>query len=151
MGSCSVSFLLAALMVGVSIGLSESQLSYNYYKYSCPNVEAIVKQEVLSIFLTDATALAAFLRLIFHDCQVQVIFHTFQLYHFIDLGDIQSFSLINTHLYHYHIFYFKTVKNHLVSLVLSPSAFYFKSQKVFLTNLRCNFCNCLQTFCVCMF
>ncbi|KAK9267402.1 hypothetical protein L1049_009827 [Liquidambar formosana] len=40
-------------------------------KSSCPKVETLVKMVMLSIFLADATAPAAFLRLMFHDCQVQ--------------------------------------------------------------------------------
>ncbi|RDY14569.1 Peroxidase 29, partial [Mucuna pruriens] len=33
--------------------------------------KSVIKSELLSLFLTDATAPAAFLRLMFHDCQVQ--------------------------------------------------------------------------------
>lgn len=75
MGSYSAIFLLAALMetVEVSIKVKEAQLAYDYYKYSCPCLEAIVKKEILSISFFDASAPAAFLRLLFHDCQVQVI------------------------------------------------------------------------------
>ncbi|KAJ0017850.1 hypothetical protein Pint_09836 [Pistacia integerrima] len=73
MGSCSAFFLVAALMVTVevSIGVKEVQLAYDYYKHSCPSLEAIVKKEILSISFFDASAPAAFLRLLFHDCQVQ--------------------------------------------------------------------------------
>lgn len=75
MGSYSAFFLVAALMVAVevSIGVKEAHLAYDYYKYSCPGLEAIVKKEILSISFFDASAPAAFLRLLFHDCQVQVI------------------------------------------------------------------------------
>ncbi|KAI4295950.1 hypothetical protein L6164_035943 [Bauhinia variegata] len=65
--------VIVAISVSLSCGLKENQLSYDYYKSSCPNIEMVVKTEMLSIFLTDATAPAAFLRLMFHDCQVQVI------------------------------------------------------------------------------
>ncbi|XP_031274940.1 peroxidase 29-like [Pistacia vera] len=73
MGSCSAFFLVAALLVTVevSIGVKEAQLAYDYYKHSCPSLEAIVKKEILSISFLDASAPAAFLRLLFHDCQVQ--------------------------------------------------------------------------------
>lgn len=39
---------------------------------SCPNLEVIVKKEVLGILSIDAAAPAALLRLMFYDCQVQV-------------------------------------------------------------------------------
>ncbi|KAK7363775.1 hypothetical protein VNO77_05932 [Canavalia gladiata] len=55
----------------LSFGIKANQLSYNYYRFSCPNLESVIKSELLSLFLTDATAPAAFLRLMFHDCQVQ--------------------------------------------------------------------------------
>ncbi|KAK4588431.1 hypothetical protein RGQ29_019432 [Quercus rubra] len=71
MGSCSPLFVLAVVLIGIPFGINEAKLAYDYYKYSCPNLETIVKREMLSIFLTDATAPAAFLRLMFHDCQVQ--------------------------------------------------------------------------------
>ncbi|KAJ0081748.1 hypothetical protein Patl1_09960 [Pistacia atlantica] len=43
MGSCSAFFLVAALLVTVevSIGVKEAQLAYDYYKHSCPSLEAI--------------------------------------------------------------------------------------------------------------
>ncbi|KAH9618289.1 hypothetical protein KSS87_011098 [Heliosperma pusillum] len=53
-------------------GVSEgSELVYNYYETTCPFVEDIVRNEMMNIFVADATAPAAFLRLLFHDCQVQ--------------------------------------------------------------------------------
>lgn len=70
MGSCSLLLLVAALMAGISMG--EAQLSYDYYRQSCPNLETIMRKEMIAIFVADATAPAAFLRLLFHDCQVQV-------------------------------------------------------------------------------
>ncbi|XP_021766852.1 peroxidase 29-like [Chenopodium quinoa] len=48
-----------------------NQLDYNYYETSCPFLEDIVRKEMLSIFATDVSSPAAFLRLLFHDCQVQ--------------------------------------------------------------------------------
>ncbi|XP_061363875.1 peroxidase 29 [Gastrolobium bilobum] len=65
--------LLATVVMAkpLSFGTKENQLSYNYYEFSCPNLETVIKSESLSLFLTDATAPAAFLRLMFHDCQVQ--------------------------------------------------------------------------------
>lgn len=61
-----------SLPLPLSFGIKQNQLSYNYYKLSCPNLESTIKKELLTLFLTDATAPAAFLRLMFHDCQVQV-------------------------------------------------------------------------------
>ncbi|TKY53986.1 Peroxidase 29 [Spatholobus suberectus] len=65
--------LLATVVMAMplSFRIKANQLSYDYYKFSCPNLESIIKSELLSLFLTDATAPAAFLRLMFHDCQVQ--------------------------------------------------------------------------------
>ena len=67
----------AAFAMGIVVGGvgQTHQLAYNYYKFSCPNVENIVRHVMLGVFLTDATAPAAFLRLLFHDCQVQVSIH----------------------------------------------------------------------------
>ena len=72
---CFALFLLALLVMEMPLtfGARENQLSYYYYKSSCPNLETIIKREMLPLFLTDASAPAAFLRLMFHDCQVQVI------------------------------------------------------------------------------
>ncbi|GAV61249.1 hypothetical protein CFOL_v3_04777 [Cephalotus follicularis] len=69
MGCWFVKVVLAAALV---MRVCEAQLGFGYYESSCPNVENIVRQELLTIFLTDPTAPAAFLRLLFHDCQVQV-------------------------------------------------------------------------------
>ncbi|KAJ1405560.1 Secretory peroxidase [Sesbania bispinosa] len=62
---------LLAMSMPLSFGIKQNQLHYNYYKFSCPNLESVIKSELLSLFLRDATAPAAFLRLMFHDCQVQ--------------------------------------------------------------------------------
>ncbi|KAK3432110.1 hypothetical protein EUGRSUZ_E03999, partial [Eucalyptus grandis] len=62
---------MAALLMAVWIGVSDGQLAYDYYKTTCPNAEDIVRREMLSFAFLDATAPAAFLRLMFHDCQVQ--------------------------------------------------------------------------------
>lgn len=66
--------LLVTAFMGIFIRAQEAQLAYDYYKFSCPLVETTVRTEMLKIFLTDVSAPAAFLRLLFHDCQVQVIF-----------------------------------------------------------------------------
>ncbi|PQQ20391.1 hypothetical protein Pyn_32672 [Prunus yedoensis var. nudiflora] len=65
---------LRAIVVGISlfvfsIGAEGQGLSYNFYENSCHTVEAIVRAALQPIFLTDPTAPAALLRLMFHDCQ----------------------------------------------------------------------------------
>ncbi|KAM0962561.1 hypothetical protein ACFX13_022088 [Malus domestica] len=67
---------LRAIVVGISlfvfsIWVEGQGLSYNFYENSCPQVEAIVRAAIQPTFLTDPTSPAAFLRLMFHDCQVQ--------------------------------------------------------------------------------
>nr|AFK33535.1 unknown [Lotus japonicus] len=65
--------LIATLVMAMplSFGVEENQLSYNYYMFSCPNLETVIQKELLRVFLLNPTAPAAFLRLMFHDCQVQ--------------------------------------------------------------------------------
>lgn len=71
MGNVSLIFMLVVVVLAIRVGVGQSQLTYDYYRSSCLNVETIVRQEMLGIFLVDVTAPAAFLRLMFHDCQVQ--------------------------------------------------------------------------------
>ncbi|KAL5541990.1 hypothetical protein UlMin_009700 [Ulmus minor] len=52
-------------------GVEGRGLSYNFYEKSCPQVENIIRVGLRPIFSTDFTSPAAFLRLMFHDCQVQ--------------------------------------------------------------------------------
>ena len=49
-------------------------LQQNYYSYSCPNAENIVKQIVQQRFKADRSVAAALLRMHFHDCFVRVSF-----------------------------------------------------------------------------
>lgn len=53
-------------------GVEGGALSYNCYEKSCPEVENIIRFGLAHIFSTDVTSPAALLRLMFHDCQVQV-------------------------------------------------------------------------------
>lgn len=72
--------LLVLGVVCVSIGVIYSEghnkekkklVGYDYYELKCANVESMVKEELIPIFLTDPTAPPSLLRLLFHDCQVQ--------------------------------------------------------------------------------
>ena len=60
-----------------SINTTSKQLAYNYYELTCPFLEDIVRKQMLIFFAADASAPSAFLRLFFHDCQVQVILFFF--------------------------------------------------------------------------
>lgn len=61
------------LLLGAVTRVADSDnLSISYYEHSCPGLEVIVKNSLLPIFITDPQSPSAFLRLLFHDCQVQV-------------------------------------------------------------------------------
>lgn len=64
--------LLLAFSFHGEAGVGSSGLSFNFYDESCPQLENIVRAGVGSLFLADPTTPAALLRLMFHDCQVQV-------------------------------------------------------------------------------
>lgn len=53
-------------------GISDSHLSLDYYKKTCPSVEGIVRKEMECACLSDPRNAALILRLHFHDCFVQV-------------------------------------------------------------------------------
>ncbi|EPS59877.1 hypothetical protein M569_14928, partial [Genlisea aurea] len=46
-------------------------LSVGFYDQSCPQMGSVVRAHVQSLAITDPTSPPAFLRLLFHDCQVQ--------------------------------------------------------------------------------
>lgn len=78
------SYYLPVFLVVVSslfIVISEGQtstvpvapgLSYTFYSTSCPNLESIVRINLLQVLENDTTQAAGLLRLHFHDCFVQV-------------------------------------------------------------------------------
>ncbi|XP_074572173.1 peroxidase 50-like [Curcuma longa] len=62
--------LLVAVMVSMETERADAQLWTNFYKSSCPNVEAIVREAVTHKFKITLAATSA-LRLFFHDCIIQ--------------------------------------------------------------------------------
>lgn len=56
------------------LGADGGGLSYNFYQQSCPQVEDTVRGALRHVFMTDPSSSPALLRLMFHDCQVQVTF-----------------------------------------------------------------------------
>ncbi|RZR92519.1 hypothetical protein BHM03_00020831 [Ensete ventricosum] len=52
---------------------SSSQLSSDFYLFSCPNVERFVRNTVESASALDSTIPGKLLRLLFHDCLVEVL------------------------------------------------------------------------------
>lgn len=64
-------FLLALSFAAIIVQLSHAQLSDDFYASSCPNVANIIRGVLTGDLVRDPTAPAAFLRLLFHDCQVQ--------------------------------------------------------------------------------
>ncbi|KAF2282891.1 hypothetical protein GH714_043311 [Hevea brasiliensis] len=64
-------FLPILLLLFPSIPLSESKLSVDYYKTSCPQFQNIIRDTVTNKQITSPTTAAATLRLFFHDCMVE--------------------------------------------------------------------------------
>lgn len=64
-------FCASIVMLGLECE-GAGRLSLDFYKESCPQVENIVREGVHSASFFDPTTSAALLRLLFHDCQVQV-------------------------------------------------------------------------------
>lgn len=65
-------FLLVALM---AVGSGDGQLSESFYQFTCPAVEAIVRQAVMLKMSQTFVTVPATLRLFFHDCFVEVKVH----------------------------------------------------------------------------
>ncbi|KAL4378849.1 hypothetical protein GQ457_02G021110 [Hibiscus cannabinus] len=62
---------LMLLMVFIVLQRGEGQLSENFYRNTCPNLEFIVRQEVSIKFSQTFVTIPATLRLFFHDCFVE--------------------------------------------------------------------------------
>ena len=65
-------FLLMELIAG-GYRDGANGLSMNYYVFSCPFAEAIVRNTVTSALKSDPTLAAGLVRMHFHDCWIQVI------------------------------------------------------------------------------
>lgn len=60
------------LISGRGRGLVSTELAMEYQENACPNLEQLVMRTLSGETLTDPTTPATLLRLLFHDCQVQV-------------------------------------------------------------------------------
>ncbi|CAL9104173.1 Peroxidase [Musa troglodytarum] len=65
------SLLVAVVLVVVVVVSGEAQLRPNFYQFTCPNVESIVRQAVLKKVRQTFVTVPATLRLFFHDCFVE--------------------------------------------------------------------------------
>ncbi|XXG78440.1 hypothetical protein AAC387_Pa08g2387 [Persea americana] len=59
------------VMVLMALRRGDGQLAENFYRFSCPNVEAIVRQAVSAKLSITFVTVPATLRLFFHDCFVE--------------------------------------------------------------------------------
>ena len=74
--SSSFMVLLAVICLLVaSTGISNAQLTPNFYSSSCPQLFPTVKSVVQSAIRKEARMGASLLRLFFHDCFVNVYFN----------------------------------------------------------------------------
>lgn len=64
------SFLFLVIPILISLPFSQSKLSLDYYKTSCPDFESIVREAVTAKHNTSPTTAAATLRLFFQDCMI---------------------------------------------------------------------------------
>ncbi|KAI3433098.1 Peroxidase [Psidium guajava] len=64
------SFYLLLFLVFFNIASSESKLTVDYYKKTCPRLQDIIRQVVTDKQIVSSTTASATLRLFFHDCAV---------------------------------------------------------------------------------
>lgn len=64
--------LVAFVMVVLAPSPSSADLSFNFYAASCPSAEFVVRNTVRSATSVDPTIPGKLLRLVFHDCFVNV-------------------------------------------------------------------------------
>lgn len=62
------------LMIESSSSGTHDELRMGFYAQSCPKAELIARNSLRRALFTDPTAPAALLRVVFHDCQVEVGF-----------------------------------------------------------------------------
>ncbi|GAB2229655.1 hypothetical protein Droror1_Dr00013904 [Drosera rotundifolia] len=68
---CTSLFLLMVLLVLLQFHSGASELQLNYYSTSCPNAEAIIKDQVTKLYNEHGNTAVSWLRTIFHDCIVK--------------------------------------------------------------------------------
>ena len=71
------SFVLSALVFAALASTAFSQLSPDYYDYSCPNALSAIKSVVEAAIQKERRMGASLLRLHFHDCFVNVRLYLF--------------------------------------------------------------------------
>ncbi|KAJ4961776.1 hypothetical protein NE237_021686 [Protea cynaroides] len=64
-------WVVVVMVMIMAMGRGEGQLVQNFYALSCPNVEAIVRQAVITKMNQTFVTVPATLRLFFHDCFIQ--------------------------------------------------------------------------------
>lgn len=75
---------LSSLLLLLLLSSSVAELSFNFYGGSCPGAELIIRNTVRSASASDPSVLGKLLRLIFHDCFVQVyILHSSKITSFL--------------------------------------------------------------------
>ena len=67
-----VVLLLPLALLVLAAGSAVAQLEIGYYSKTCPNVEAIVREEMEKIISAAPSLAGPLLRLHFHDCFVRV-------------------------------------------------------------------------------
>ncbi|KAJ6882169.1 peroxidase 65-like [Populus alba x Populus x berolinensis] len=63
--------VLLLLFLSIPFSESKSNLSFDYYKRSCPNFEKIVRETITTKQMSNPATAAGTLRLFFHDCMVE--------------------------------------------------------------------------------
>lgn len=74
MGMLCILWLLSWQIQLVLNGVEGQNLQVGFYDLTCPTAEAIVTNTVAQQFLIDNTITASVVRLLFHDCFVEVSF-----------------------------------------------------------------------------
>ncbi|KAL6608152.1 hypothetical protein ACP70R_041215 [Stipagrostis hirtigluma subsp. patula] len=71
--TCNLAVLLATVMAAAlsTPSMAQYPLRYNFYNFTCPQAEAMVRNVTEAIITKDCTMGAALVRLFFHDCFVR--------------------------------------------------------------------------------